>query len=82
MAITLGGSGDLADAAVWKYAKGTAYVPSPILYGDLIILNARVTCAFRTSMEVQVDVFSEQVLTGQRQLTTIVPCIWRWISQW
>src|SRR6476469_306110 len=42
----------------------------PIKVGDLIILNARVTCAFMTSMEVQVDVFSEQVLTGQRQLTS------------
>jgi acyl-CoA hydrolase len=42
----------------------------PIKVGDLIILNARVTCAFTTSMEVQVDVFSEQVLTGQRQLTS------------
>ena len=28
MAINLGGSGDLADTVAWKYAKGTAYVPS------------------------------------------------------
>src|SRR5438128_2595905 len=42
----------------------------PIKVGDLIILRARVTCAFRTSMEVQVDVFSEEVLTGRRQLTS------------
>jgi outer membrane protein assembly factor BamB len=34
MAITLGGTGDLADTVLWKYEKGTAYVPSPILYGD------------------------------------------------
>ncbi len=39
MAITLGGSGDLADAVAWKYAKGTAYVPSPILYGDYLYLT-------------------------------------------
>lgn len=39
MAINLGGSGDLADAVVWKYAKGTAYVPSPILYGDYLYLQ-------------------------------------------
>ena len=39
MAITLGGTGDLADAVVWKYAKGTAYVPSPILYGDYLYLT-------------------------------------------
>ncbi|HKO95531.1 MAG TPA: PQQ-binding-like beta-propeller repeat protein [Pyrinomonadaceae bacterium] len=39
MAINLGGAGDLADAVVWKYAKGTAYVPSPILYGDYLYLT-------------------------------------------
>ncbi len=39
MAINLGGTGDLADAVVWKYAKGTAYVPSPILYGDYLYLT-------------------------------------------
>lgn len=39
MAINLGGTGDLADTVVWKYAKGTAYVPSPILYGDYLYLT-------------------------------------------
>src|SRR5260221_9930054 len=38
--------------------------------GDLIILRARVTCVFTTSLEVQVDVFSEETLTGRRQLTS------------
>jgi len=40
MAIRLGGSGDLTDTpnVPWKYAKGTAYVPSPILYGDYLYL--------------------------------------------
>jgi outer membrane protein assembly factor BamB len=35
MAIKLGGDGNLVDspAIVWRYAKGTAYVPSPILVG-------------------------------------------------
>jgi acyl-CoA hydrolase len=42
----------------------------PIKVGDLIILKARVTCTFRTSMEVQVDVFSEEALTGRRQKTS------------
>jgi len=41
-----------------------------IKVGDLIILNAHVTCAFTTSLEVQVDVFSEETLTGKRQLTS------------
>lgn len=42
----------------------------PIKVGDLIILRARVTCAFTTSLEVQVDVFSEETLTGRRLLTS------------
>jgi outer membrane protein assembly factor BamB len=38
-AIRLGASGELKDADIaWRYAKGTAYVPSPILYGDYIYL--------------------------------------------
>src|SRR6266581_8635070 len=41
-----------------------------IKVGDLIILNARVTCAFTTSLEVQVDVFSEETLTGNRKMTS------------
>ena len=40
MAITLGGSGDLGDKVAWQYAKGTAYVPSPILYGDYLYLTS------------------------------------------
>ena len=40
MAIRLGGSGDITGSAniLWKYEKGTAYVPSPILYGDYVYL--------------------------------------------
>ena len=41
-----------------------------IKVGDLIILKSRVTCVFTTSIEVQVDVFSEETLTGRRQLTS------------
>jgi acyl-CoA hydrolase len=41
-----------------------------IKVGDMIILNARVTCVFTTSLEVQVDVHSEETLTGRRQLTS------------
>jgi len=43
---------------------------SPIKVGDLIILKARVTCVFSTSLEVQVEVFSEETLTGVRKLTS------------
>jgi acyl-CoA hydrolase len=42
----------------------------PIKVGDLIILKARVTCVFTTSLEVRVDVYSEETLTGVRQLTS------------
>jgi len=42
----------------------------PIKVGDLIILNARVTATFRTSLEVEVRVMSEQTLTGERKLTS------------
>jgi len=58
MAIRLGGSGDLTDTAnvLWKYAKGTAYVPSPILYGECManIFTSRLIAAFsRVSMPAQ-----------------------------
>lgn len=42
----------------------------PIKVGDLIILDARVTGTFHTSLEVRVEVFSEKVLSGERQLTS------------
>ena len=42
----------------------------PIKVGDLIILKARVTAAWSTSLEVEVEVFSEETLTGVRRLTS------------
>ena len=41
-----------------------------IKVGDLIILRSRVTCVFNTSLEVLVDVYSEETLTGRRQMTS------------
>jgi outer membrane protein assembly factor BamB len=40
MGIRLGDSGELRNTprVVWRYNKGTAYVPSPILYGDYLYL--------------------------------------------
>jgi acyl-CoA hydrolase len=38
--------------------------------GELIILKSQVNRVFRTSMEVGVEVFSEQILTGERRHTT------------
>ena len=42
----------------------------PIKVGDLIILKSRVTAAWSTSLEVEVEVFSEEILTGLRRLTS------------
>ena len=41
-----------------------------IKVGDLIILQARVTAAWSTSLEVEVEVFSEEILTGLRRMTS------------
>ena len=43
---------------------------NPIKVGDFIVLKARVTAAFTTSLEVEVTVFSEEALTGTRQMTS------------
>jgi acyl-CoA hydrolase len=42
----------------------------PIKVGDLIILKARVTAVWSTSLEVEVEVFSEETLTGVQRLTS------------
>ncbi|HLO00136.1 MAG TPA: PQQ-binding-like beta-propeller repeat protein [Pyrinomonadaceae bacterium] len=41
LAIRAGGTGDVTGTSqlVWTYNKGTAYVPSPILYGDYVYLT-------------------------------------------
>jgi acyl-CoA hydrolase len=43
----------------------------PIKVGDLIILHSRVTAAWSTSLEVEVEVFSEETLTGLRRMTSL-----------
>lgn len=43
---------------------------NPIKVGDFIVLKARVTGVFTTSLEVEVTVFSEEALTGRRQMTS------------
>lgn len=42
----------------------------PIRVGDLIILKSRVTCVFKSSLEVEVEVFSEEIRSGERRLTS------------
>jgi outer membrane protein assembly factor BamB len=49
LAIKAGGNGDVTGTShlVWSYNKGTAYVPSPILYGEYLYLmagNGSLTC--------------------------------------
>jgi len=49
IAIKPGGTGDVTgtDRILWTYDKGTAYVPSPILYGDFVYLvtdKGLITC--------------------------------------
>lgn len=42
----------------------------PIKVGDIIILKSRVNATFRTSLEVEVEVFSEGITSGERKLTS------------
>src|SRR4029453_16531606 len=42
----------------------------PIRVGDMIILRAWLNATFSTSMEVEVEVCSEEGLTGERQTTS------------
>jgi acyl-CoA hydrolase len=43
----------------------------PIKVGDMIILRACVTATFTTSLEVEVEVFSEATETGERRMTSL-----------
>jgi len=60
LAIKLGASGDLTGGSniVWTYERGTAYVPSSILYGDYIYLmsdRGLLTCLDAKTGAVQYD---------------------------
>lgn len=60
MAVRLGETGDLTNTAsiVWKYDKGTAYVPSPILFGDYLYLmtdRGLLTCLDARTGEVKYE---------------------------
>ena len=71
---------DLVGAiAAYRHTRGilvTAAVDGlqflhPIKVGDLMIVQARVTATFKTALEVEVEVFSEETLTGARRLTSV-----------
>ena len=60
LALKAGGSGDVTGtpALAWSYDKGTAYVPSPILYGDYLYLmtgNGTITCLDAKTGKVQYE---------------------------
>jgi acyl-CoA hydrolase len=42
----------------------------PVKIGDLVVLKAWVTAAFHSSLEVEVEAYSEETLTGERKLTS------------
>ena len=43
---------------------------NPVDLGEIVILKSHVNRVFRTSLEVGVEVFSENILTGERKQTT------------
>jgi outer membrane protein assembly factor BamB len=60
VAIRSGGAGDITDTPriLWKYAKGTAYVPSPLFYGDYVYLmtdKGLITCLDAKTGEVKYE---------------------------
>jgi len=59
IAIKLGGSGDVTESNIlWKYEKGTAYVASPILYGDFLYLitdKGILTCLVARTGEIKYE---------------------------
>ena len=42
----------------------------PVKIGDLVVLKACVTAVFHSSLEVEVEAYSEAILTGERKLTS------------
>jgi acyl-CoA hydrolase len=63
---------DIAGAiACHRHTRSLLQFLHPVKVGDLIILKATVTAAFKTSLEVAVEVFAEGTLTGERKLTSV-----------
>jgi outer membrane protein assembly factor BamB len=60
IAVEPGGSGDVTDSkkVLWKYTKGTAYVPSPIFYAGFVYLmtdKGLLTCIDAKTGEVKYE---------------------------
>jgi acyl-CoA hydrolase len=58
-----------AQSIVVTAAIDSVEFTKPVHVGEMIVLRARLTWVGRTSMEVLVEVCSENVLTGKKQLT-------------
>lgn len=43
----------------------------PVKVGDLVLIDAQVSWVGRTSLEVEVSIFAEKVLTGERRRTSL-----------
>jgi uncharacterized protein (TIGR00369 family) len=43
----------------------------PVKVGDLVLIDAQVSWVGRTSLEVEVSIFAERVLTGERRRTSL-----------
>lgn len=52
----------MADSMTFEY---------PVKVGDLVLLEAEVTWAGRTSMEVEVSIAAEDIVTGERRRTSL-----------
>jgi acyl-CoA hydrolase len=59
-----------ARAGVLTVSLDSVEFRNTVRVGDVLVLRARINAAFRTSMEVEVEVHSEDPRTGQRKLTT------------
>ncbi len=79
MAIKLGGDGDLTNspAVVWRYRKGAAYVPSPILRGPYFYLMSDtgiITCIEASTGTV---VYRGRAATCARDVHRLARVVWR-----
>ncbi len=59
-----------ARSEVLTVAMDSVEFHNTVRVGDVLVLEGRINAAFRSSMEVEVEVHSEDPLSGQRRLTT------------
>ncbi|MBM3840140.1 MAG: hypothetical protein FJ398_19670 [Verrucomicrobia bacterium] len=73
LAVRLGGTGDLTgtDAIVWRHERSTPYVPSPLLYDDLLYFfaanNAMLSCFEAKTGKPLIDATRIEALQGAGQ---------------